>query len=328
MALINRPSYGELMENRSIDIVISPQTITIGSLLAHVRRGDVVRVHSLRRGVGRGDRGGGARPGGRSRVIGRQIERDRAAAGRQHRRDRARRAGDHGAPRHAHRSRGPRHHVPVRPPPHRRGLAPVPGRALSSPKNHALALWRRTSLGSLLALFSRCTCCRSSPRWCSTSARSCAFVEGAVLCLAAGVLVRALTLRYRTDLKPRDAYLLVTLELAGADGRGHHAADDADAGLELHARVLRDPCRACRPPAPRCCPDSTRCRTRSICGAPRLSWLGGMGIIVLAVAILPLLGVGGMQLYRAETPGPGQGCASSRRASPRPRSSCGSSTPA
>lgn len=35
-----------------------------------------------------------------------------------------------------------------------------------------------------------------------------------------------------------------------------------------------------------------------------LIWLGGMGIIVLAVAILPLLGVGGMQLYKAETPGP------------------------
>ncbi|HEY0923291.1 TrkH family potassium uptake protein [Rheinheimera pacifica] len=36
----------------------------------------------------------------------------------------------------------------------------------------------------------------------------------------------------------------------------------------------------------------------------QLQWLGGMGIIVLAVAILPMLGVGGMQLYRAETPGP------------------------
>lgn len=35
-----------------------------------------------------------------------------------------------------------------------------------------------------------------------------------------------------------------------------------------------------------------------------LQWLGGMGIIVLAVAILPLLGIGGMQLYRAEIPGP------------------------
>ena len=36
----------------------------------------------------------------------------------------------------------------------------------------------------------------------------------------------------------------------------------------------------------------------------QLQWLGGMGIIVLAVAVLPMLGVGGMQLYRAETPGP------------------------
>lgn len=36
----------------------------------------------------------------------------------------------------------------------------------------------------------------------------------------------------------------------------------------------------------------------------QLQFLGGMGIVVLAVAILPMLGVGGMQLYRAETPGP------------------------
>ena len=36
----------------------------------------------------------------------------------------------------------------------------------------------------------------------------------------------------------------------------------------------------------------------------QLQWLGGMGIIVLAVAILPMLGVGGMQLYRTEAPGP------------------------
>ncbi|MCF6192918.1 MAG: TrkH family potassium uptake protein [Kangiellaceae bacterium] len=36
----------------------------------------------------------------------------------------------------------------------------------------------------------------------------------------------------------------------------------------------------------------------------QLQWMGGMGIIVLAVAVLPMLGIGGMQLYRAETPGP------------------------
>ena len=52
MALINKPSYAELIESGSgIDIAISPQTITLGSLLAHVRRGHVVKVHSLRRGT-------------------------------------------------------------------------------------------------------------------------------------------------------------------------------------------------------------------------------------------------------------------------------------
>ena len=60
MALINKPSYSELMEGGKIDIAISPQTITIGALLEHVRRGDVVRVHSLRARRGRGD--GGDRP--------------------------------------------------------------------------------------------------------------------------------------------------------------------------------------------------------------------------------------------------------------------------
>jgi trk system potassium uptake protein len=51
MALINKPSYSELIESGPIDIAVSPQTITIGSLLAYVRRGDVVRVHALKRGT-------------------------------------------------------------------------------------------------------------------------------------------------------------------------------------------------------------------------------------------------------------------------------------
>ncbi|HUN73139.1 MAG TPA: Trk system potassium transporter TrkA [Steroidobacteraceae bacterium] len=51
MALINRPAYAELIESGSIDVAISPQTITIGSLLAYVRRGHIVKVHSLRRGA-------------------------------------------------------------------------------------------------------------------------------------------------------------------------------------------------------------------------------------------------------------------------------------
>jgi trk system potassium uptake protein len=74
MALVNRPSYGELMENRSIDIVLSPQTITIGSLLAHVRRGDVVRVHSLRRGAAEAMEAVVHGTEARSRVVGRRVE--------------------------------------------------------------------------------------------------------------------------------------------------------------------------------------------------------------------------------------------------------------
>ncbi len=74
MALVNKPSYGDLMEHRSIDIVISPQTVTIGSLLAHVRRGDVVRVHSLRRGSAEALETVVHGPADRSRVVGRKVE--------------------------------------------------------------------------------------------------------------------------------------------------------------------------------------------------------------------------------------------------------------
>ena len=49
MSLINRPSYVDLVES-SIDLAISPQQITLGALLTHIRRGDIVAVHALRRG--------------------------------------------------------------------------------------------------------------------------------------------------------------------------------------------------------------------------------------------------------------------------------------
>jgi trk system potassium uptake protein TrkA len=74
MALINRPAYADMMENDRIDVAISPQTITIGSLLEKVRRGDVVRVHSLRRGTAEAIEAivhGDPRI---SRVVGRTIE--------------------------------------------------------------------------------------------------------------------------------------------------------------------------------------------------------------------------------------------------------------
>lgn len=74
MALINRAAYVDLVQSDIIDIAISPQQTTIGSLLAHVRRGDVVKVHALRRGaaeaieaIAHGDRNS-------SQVVGRKLE--------------------------------------------------------------------------------------------------------------------------------------------------------------------------------------------------------------------------------------------------------------
>ncbi len=74
MALINRGSYVHLVESSDIDIAISPHQAMIGSLLAHVRRGDVAVVHSLRHGaaeaieaIAHGDKRS-------SKVVGRSIE--------------------------------------------------------------------------------------------------------------------------------------------------------------------------------------------------------------------------------------------------------------
>jgi trk system potassium uptake protein TrkA len=74
MALINRASYVDLVEAGSIDIAISPQQVTIGSLLAHVRRGDVVKVHSLRRGAAEAIEAIAHGEEGEAKVVGRKIE--------------------------------------------------------------------------------------------------------------------------------------------------------------------------------------------------------------------------------------------------------------
>ncbi|MGP1628579.1 MAG: Trk system potassium transporter TrkA [Giesbergeria sp.] len=81
LALINRRSYADLMHGTQIDIALSPAQAMLGELLAHVRRGDVQAVHSLRRGVAealevvaRGDRKS-------SRVVGRRVDELRLPSG-------------------------------------------------------------------------------------------------------------------------------------------------------------------------------------------------------------------------------------------------------
>ncbi len=74
MSLINRASYVNLVQSGTIDVAISPQQATIGSLLTHVRRGDVVMVHSLRRGAAEAIEAVAHGDHKSSRVVGRSID--------------------------------------------------------------------------------------------------------------------------------------------------------------------------------------------------------------------------------------------------------------
>ena len=121
--------------------------------------------------------------------------------------------------------------------------------------------------------------------------------------LAFGLLLWALTRRARRDVQPREGFLLVALTwvlmsvsatlplLIGIPGLSFtDAMFETVSGITTTGGTVLTGLDALSP---------------SInLWRHELSWIGGMGIIVLAVAILPLLGVGGMQLYKTETPGP------------------------
>ena len=129
------------------------------------------------------------------------------------------------------------------------------------------------------------------------------FVSAAFINAFVGLTVAAATRRFRRELKPRDGFLLVTLAwvlmsasaavplmLALPDLSFTDAYFEAMSGLTTTGSTVLNHLDSL--------PESInlwRCT---------LHWIGGIGIIVLAVAVLPLLGVGGMQLYKAETPGP------------------------
>ena len=128
------------------------------------------------------------------------------------------------------------------------------------------------------------------------------FVIGGIITVGVGLLLRFATRRHRYDLKPRDAYLLVSvswlavaavattpllIDLPGLTFT--QAYFEAMSGLSTTGATMLHGLDS----LPHCIN----------LWRHALSWLGGMGIIVLAVAILPLLGIGGMQLYRAGAPG-------------------------
>lgn len=130
------------------------------------------------------------------------------------------------------------------------------------------------------------------------------FLEGFVLTLVAGLIIWAPVHRSRKDLRLRDGFLVVAAfwtvlgtfgaaPLIFADGLSMSLTDaifESMSGLTTTGATVLT---------------GLDELPRSILYyRQQLQWFGGMGIIVLAVAVLPMLGVGGMQLYRAETPGP------------------------
>ena len=128
------------------------------------------------------------------------------------------------------------------------------------------------------------------------------FVYAAVLCFGAGAVIYGLTLKHRRELRSRDGFLLVTLAWVFMSAIGTVPLMIALPGLSFTDAFYE------------AMSGITTTGSTVLTGldsmAPSINmwraalhWFGGMGIIVLAVAVLPLLGVGGMQLYKAETPG-------------------------
>jgi trk system potassium uptake protein TrkA len=209
MALINKPSYAELIESGSIDVAISPQTVTIGSLLAHVRRGDVVRVHSLRRGaaealevVVHGDADSSPRSSAAHRG-------HRAARGHHPGRRGARRRRHHRASRHHRAARRSLDSVPDGPPPHRRRREAVPRLRLLSVKDillpvaHVFALVMMVFAVTMLAPLVMAVWELDPALWSLHSLGLRDLRSGALLWLA--------TRRFKRELKTRDGLMLVAL---------------------------------------------------------------------------------------------------------------------
>jgi trk system potassium uptake protein TrkH len=130
------------------------------------------------------------------------------------------------------------------------------------------------------------------------------FVQGFGLTLAAGFLIWLPVHRSRKDLRLRDGFLVVAAfwTVLGAFGAaplyfaGELSLSVTDAIFESMSGLTTTGATVMT--------GLDELPRAILYYRQQLQWLGGMGIIVLAVAVLPMLGVGGMQLYRAETPGP------------------------
>jgi trk system potassium uptake protein TrkH len=131
-----------------------------------------------------------------------------------------------------------------------------------------------------------------------------AFERSAALCMACGVLIWLPVRGKRRELKVSDGFLLTTLfwvVLGLFGGLPLHLSDRP--GLDMTDAIFESVSGLTTTGATAMTGLDTLPQS-ILLWRSQLQWMGGMGVIVLAVAILPLLGVGGMQLVRAETPGP------------------------
>jgi trk system potassium uptake protein TrkH len=128
------------------------------------------------------------------------------------------------------------------------------------------------------------------------------FVIGALIAVMGGLLLRASTIKFRYDLKSRDAYLLVTVSWLTLAAVATTPLLIALPGLNF-TRAYFETMSGISTTGATVLTGLDQLPYSLNLWRHVLSWFGGMGIIVLAVAILPLLGVGGMQLYRSGAPG-------------------------
>jgi trk system potassium uptake protein TrkH len=129
------------------------------------------------------------------------------------------------------------------------------------------------------------------------------FIYAALACLASGAVLVAITRRHKRELRSRDGFLLVTLAWVLMSAIATVPLLIALPGLSFTDAFFETMSGLSTTGATVLTGLDTMAPSLNL-WRHALIWYGGMGIIVLVVAILPMLGVGGMQLYKAETPGP------------------------
>lgn len=130
------------------------------------------------------------------------------------------------------------------------------------------------------------------------------FIDGFVLVLGAGLLAWWPVRNVRADLKIRDGFLVVAMLWIGLCLAGAVPLTLADQPQMTFTDAMFESTSALTATGATVLAGLDKLPHSILFYRQELNWLGGMGIVVLAVAILPLLGVGGMQLFRAEVPGP------------------------